>query len=171
MTSNYYLSYSAPEWKIPPLMMIPNSSRFLDTWQCPRNLRQIVAYVDVSFASHPDWKGHTGLVVKGGAMMLGTIIRKQKIATKISTEAELLSRNYWCVMWSRESKCIYVRARCELMYLLFIKIICWWLHLLQMKIVVMWEDDATWRQGELLHTKQVMCSRLWKLGTSGQLIC
>jgi hypothetical protein len=51
---------------------------------------RIVAYVDASFASHLDGKGHTGVVIKWGAMTLGTISRKQKIATKSSTEAELV---------------------------------------------------------------------------------
>ena len=54
------------------------------------DLSRIVAYVDASFASHPDGKGHTGLVIKWGAVTLGTISRKQKIATKSSTEAELV---------------------------------------------------------------------------------
>jgi hypothetical protein len=54
------------------------------------NISRIVAYVDASFASHPDGKGHTGVVIKWGATTLGTISRKQKIATKSSTEAELV---------------------------------------------------------------------------------
>ena len=55
------------------------------------DLSRIVAYVDASFASHPDGKGHTGLVIKWGDVTLGTISRKQKIATKSSTEAELVA--------------------------------------------------------------------------------
>jgi len=54
------------------------------------NMRRIVAYVDASFASHSDGKGHTGLVIKWGETTLMTISRKQKIATKNSTEAELV---------------------------------------------------------------------------------
>jgi Reverse transcriptase (RNA-dependent DNA polymerase). len=54
------------------------------------NPSRLVAYVDASFASHSDGKGHTGLVIKWGATTLGTISRKQKIATKSSTEAELV---------------------------------------------------------------------------------
>jgi hypothetical protein len=54
------------------------------------NLKRLVAYVDASFASHADDKGHTGLVIKWGATTLGTISRKQKIATKSSTEAEVV---------------------------------------------------------------------------------
>jgi hypothetical protein len=54
------------------------------------DLSRLVAYADASFASHADGKGHTGLVIKWGATTLGTISRKQKIATKSSTEAELV---------------------------------------------------------------------------------
>lgn len=52
--------------------------------------KRIVAYVDASFAVHYDAKGHTGLV----QMFLGCVIDsecgKQKIATKDSTESELV---------------------------------------------------------------------------------
>jgi hypothetical protein len=54
------------------------------------DMRRLVAYVDASFASHADGKGHTGLVLKWGDTTLMTISRKQKIATKDSTEAELV---------------------------------------------------------------------------------
>jgi hypothetical protein len=54
------------------------------------NMRRIVAYVDASFASHADGKGHTGLVLKWGDTTIMTTSRKQKIATKDSTEAELV---------------------------------------------------------------------------------
>jgi hypothetical protein len=54
------------------------------------NLKRLAAYVDASFACHADGKGHTGLVVKWGPTTLGTISKKQKIATKSSTEAELV---------------------------------------------------------------------------------
>jgi hypothetical protein len=70
------------------LKMTRNKCRIIS----PRgDLSRIVAYVDASFASHPDGKGHTGLVIKWGATTLGTISRKQKIATKSSTEAELVA--------------------------------------------------------------------------------
>jgi hypothetical protein len=55
------------------------------------NLKRLAAYVDASFACHADGKGHTGLVVKWGSTTLGTISKKQKIATKSSTEAELVA--------------------------------------------------------------------------------
>jgi hypothetical protein len=69
------------------LKMTRNKARIISP---TGDLRRIVAYVDASFASHPDGKGHTGLVLKWGATTLGTISRKQKIATKSSTEAELV---------------------------------------------------------------------------------
>jgi hypothetical protein len=54
------------------------------------DLGKLVAYVDASFACHVDGKGHTGLVIKWGITTLVTLSRKQKIATKDSTEAELV---------------------------------------------------------------------------------
>jgi len=54
------------------------------------NLKRLTAYVDASFACHADGKGHTGLVVKWGPTTLGTVSKKQKIAAKSSTEAELV---------------------------------------------------------------------------------
>lgn len=54
------------------------------------DMSRLVAYVDASFASHVDGKGHTGLVLKWGNTTLMTLSRKQKIATKDSTEAELV---------------------------------------------------------------------------------
>jgi RNase H. len=69
------------------LKLTRNKARIIS----PRgNPSRLVAYVDASFASHLDGKGHTGLVIKWGATTLGTISRKQKIATKSSTEAELV---------------------------------------------------------------------------------
>ena len=57
------------------------------------NLQVIKWYVDASFAVHPDFKSHTGGVMKWGDNGRGTIIgmsRKQKLNTRSSTEAELV---------------------------------------------------------------------------------
>jgi hypothetical protein len=54
------------------------------------NLNRLVAYVDASFAVHHDGRGHTGLAIKRGESTLVTVCRKQKIATKSSTESELV---------------------------------------------------------------------------------
>ena len=54
------------------------------------NLRVIKWYVDAAFATHPDYKSHTGAVMTmgGGAMQIMT--RKQKLNSRSSTEAELI---------------------------------------------------------------------------------
>ena len=54
------------------------------------NIRSIKWYVDASFAVHPDFKSHTGGVMKfdKGAML--SISRKQKLNTKSSSDAELV---------------------------------------------------------------------------------
>ena len=54
------------------------------------DLRVIKWYVDAAFATHPDYKSHTGAVMTmgGGAMQIMT--RKQKLNSRSSTEAELI---------------------------------------------------------------------------------
>jgi len=54
------------------------------------DLRVIKWYVDAAFATHPDFKSHTG-----GTMTMGTgasqiLTRKQKLNSRSSTEAELI---------------------------------------------------------------------------------
>lgn len=48
-------------------------------------------YVDGAFACHPDGKSHTGLVVQYGESVVMCQSKKQKICTKDSTEAEIVS--------------------------------------------------------------------------------
>ena len=48
-------------------------------------------YVDGAFACHPDGKSHTGLVVQYGENVVMCQSKKQKICTKDSTEAEIVS--------------------------------------------------------------------------------
>jgi hypothetical protein len=69
------------------------------------NLRCIEWYVDASFAVHPDFKSHTGATMaiedgKGGVQYAS---RKQKLNTKSSTEAELISVDNISVMilWTK----------------------------------------------------------------------
>jgi hypothetical protein len=54
------------------------------------DLKRLVAYVDASFAVHQDGKGHTGLTINRGRSTLVSVCKKQKIATKSSTESELV---------------------------------------------------------------------------------
>ena len=48
-------------------------------------------YVDASFAVHPDFKSHSGGVLKMGRGVLDSISSKQKLNTRSSTESELVS--------------------------------------------------------------------------------
>ena len=53
----------------------------------------VYAYVDASYAVHPDMKSHTGCVI---SLVMGHIYAKsstQKLNTKSSTEAELVGRS------------------------------------------------------------------------------
>ena len=52
---------------------------------------RIKAFVDASYGVHDDGKSHTGLMVSIGAGPIITKSSKQKIVTKSSTEAELVS--------------------------------------------------------------------------------
>ena len=48
-------------------------------------------YVDASFATHPDFKSHTGAMMTFGSGAVQSLSRKQKLNTRSSTEAELVA--------------------------------------------------------------------------------
>jgi len=52
---------------------------------------ELEVYVDASFSSHTDGKGHSGCVMLLGGSMVYASSRKQKICTKDSTEAEVVA--------------------------------------------------------------------------------
>ena len=54
------------------------------------DLRVIKWYVDASFATHPDFKSHTGAVMTMGSGAMQVLTRKQKLNSRSSTEAELI---------------------------------------------------------------------------------
>jgi hypothetical protein len=54
-------------------------------------MMRTVAYVDASFAVHHDAKGHSGLVTMFAGCVIDTECGKQKIATKDSTESEIVA--------------------------------------------------------------------------------
>jgi Reverse transcriptase (RNA-dependent DNA polymerase). len=59
--------------------------------KCNRKmLKRVLAFVDAAFAVHYDGKGHTGLVIMFAGVVIDTYCGKQKIATKDSTESELV---------------------------------------------------------------------------------
>jgi hypothetical protein len=61
------------------------------------------AYIDSSFGIHPDFKGHTGILITIGGGPIYVKSTKQKLVTKSSTEAELvgISDGLSMVIWVR----------------------------------------------------------------------
>ena len=54
------------------------------------DLHIIKWYIDASFATHPDFKSHTGATMTMGGGAMQTMSRKQKLNSRSSTEAELI---------------------------------------------------------------------------------
>jgi hypothetical protein len=63
----------------------------------------ISAFIDSSFAVHPDGKGHSGSVITVGRGAVHCRSRKQKLVAKSSTEADLvgLAEELSQVLWTR----------------------------------------------------------------------
>ena len=55
------------------------------------DLKVVKWYVDASFAVHPDFKVHTKVIMTMGHRVMQSVSRKQKLNTRISTDAELVS--------------------------------------------------------------------------------
>ena len=53
----------------------------------------IKAYVDASFAVHPDMRSHTGVIITLGKGAIYSRSSKQKLNTKSSTESELVAKS------------------------------------------------------------------------------
>ena len=53
--------------------------------------KRVETYIDASFATHQDGKGHSACVVMLGDTLVHEVCKKQKIVTKNSTEAELVA--------------------------------------------------------------------------------
>jgi hypothetical protein len=64
----------------------------------------VTAFVDASYAAHPDFKSHTGSVIKLGNATMHVKSSKQKLNTKSSTEAEVVgvSDSLSQAVWTRE---------------------------------------------------------------------
>ena len=54
------------------------------------DVSRLKGYIDTAFSAHDDGKGHTGMVVMWGNTCVLIECKKQKIATKDSTEVELV---------------------------------------------------------------------------------
>ena len=67
------------------------------------NLTSIVWWVDASFGVHHDLKSHTGATMTMGKGSPISILSKQKINTRSSTEAELVGVNdvMYLILWVR----------------------------------------------------------------------
>jgi hypothetical protein len=67
------------------------------------NLRCIKWSVDVAFAVHPDFKSHTGGVMKFEHGAIQSMSRKQKLNTRSSTEAELVGADdaITMILWTK----------------------------------------------------------------------
>ena len=61
-----------------PLILSSNSLSFIKWW------------VDASFTTHLDYKGHTGAMMSLGSGLTMEISRKKKINGRISTETEIV---------------------------------------------------------------------------------
>ncbi len=65
---------------------------------------KVLAFVDASYGSHPDAKGHTGVMITLGRGPIYIQSTKQKLVAKSSTEAELIavSDAISQVLWIRD---------------------------------------------------------------------
>jgi hypothetical protein len=64
----------------------------------------VIAYVDASYGVHPDFKSHTGSVLRLGEATVYVKSARQKLNTKSSTEAEIVgvSDSLSQALWTRE---------------------------------------------------------------------
>ena len=82
------------DWKkLLRLIKYLNGTREMVLTLSADNASIIKWYVDVAFAVHPDFKSHTGIIMKMGKGAIQSVSRKQKMNTRSSTKAELLGAN------------------------------------------------------------------------------
>jgi hypothetical protein len=91
--------------KLVRLMQYMNGTGEVKLTLSADNLHRIKWYVDASFAVHPDYKSHTEATMSYGAGdgAVQSILRKQKLNTKSSTESELVGVDNVSVMilWTK----------------------------------------------------------------------
>jgi hypothetical protein len=92
------------QMKLERVLRYLNASKELDIGFSSGGVFGVVAYVDASYGVHPDYRSHTGLVLKVGGAIIFVKSSKQKINTKSSTEAELVdvSDSLSQALWTRE---------------------------------------------------------------------
>jgi len=80
------------DWhKLQRVLKYLNRTRLYDLWLQPDEELSIFAYVDASYASHVDAKGHAGIFVTMGKGPIFVKSAKHKIVSKSSTEAEFIT--------------------------------------------------------------------------------
>jgi hypothetical protein len=91
------------ETKFLRVLQYLNSTRDLRLRLSPGTIIQLHAFIDASFAVHPDSRSHTGIVITIGCGALYVKSMFQKLVSKSSTEAELigLSDTIGQVIWTR----------------------------------------------------------------------
>ena len=57
------------------------------------DLKVVKWYVGASFTVHPDFKSHTGVIMTMVQVAMQSVSSKQKLSTRIRTEAELVTVN------------------------------------------------------------------------------
>jgi hypothetical protein len=91
--------------KLVRMMRYLNGTRKLRLTLSVVNLNCIKWSADASYAVHPDFKSHTGAVMsfEGGMGAVTSVLRKQKLNTRSSTEAELVGTDDISVMilWTK----------------------------------------------------------------------
>jgi Reverse transcriptase (RNA-dependent DNA polymerase). len=72
------------------LRMTKNKKRLI---RLNKNMTKLILefFIDASFATHPDGRGHTALIVVLMGLAIMSFSKKQKIATKDSTESEIVA--------------------------------------------------------------------------------
>jgi hypothetical protein len=92
------------QMKLGRVLRYLNASKELGIAFSSDGVFSVVAYVDASYGVHPDYRSHTGLVLKVGGATIFVKSSKQKINTKSSTEAEVVgvSDSLSQALWTRE---------------------------------------------------------------------
>ncbi len=92
------------DWdKLMRMMKYLNGTRNKTLTMKADDLKVIKLYVDASFAVHPDFWSHTGGVMTMGSNTMQTILTKQKLNTRSSTEAKLVGADdaMGPILWTR----------------------------------------------------------------------
>ena len=90
-------------WKLDRLLKYINDTKSLGIVLEADELISVIAFIDASFAVHPDAKSHTGTFISVGKGPVFAKSGKQKLMSKSSTESELigLSDSFPQVIWTR----------------------------------------------------------------------